>query len=162
MTISELPTSAKTPGSPHLTAGFQAADVLYALEWATLAPGLGGWRVIVSEGQKVELVSVVPPGAEFPIFFITPDGDEAVVERQRPRAVGGGYDPVGRFESLRDAVLALCKLDADQREELNTRMEAIYPRSLRRHRPKLVFQKSLPDQADPAPANDPGAGPDDK
>ncbi len=140
--------------------------MLYALEWATLAPGFGGWRVVVSDELRTELVSVVPPGAEFPIFFITPDGEEAVVERQRPRVLGGGHELVGRFDNLRDAVLALCPLDDDRREELNTRMEAIYPRSLRGHGPKLVFQSETAAGAaergatDPKPANDHAPKPD--
>ncbi len=162
MATPERPTSIAKLGTAQPSAAFQAADVLYALEWATLAPGFGGWRVIVSDGPRTELVSVIPPGAEFPIFFITPDGEEAVIERQRPRVVGGGYETIGRFAGLRDAVLALCPLGDDEREELNIRMEAIYPRSLRGHRPKLIFKNDAQaGAADPPPANDLGPDTDD-
>ena len=109
---------------------FQSADVLYAIGWATIAPGIDGWRVVINDDAQTTLVSVIPPGSDVPVFFITRKGEQAIVERQF-QATRGGRAEVGRFDGLRTAVLALCPLNADQLEELNERMEMIYPRSLR-------------------------------
>jgi hypothetical protein len=106
---------------------FQTADVLYATGWATLAPGIDGWRIAVDADVQTTLVSVTPPGSEFPVFLITREGQEAIVKRQ----TDGRVAEVGRFAGLRNAILALCPLDDDRLEELNTRMEILYPRSLR-------------------------------
>jgi hypothetical protein len=109
---------------------FHIADVLYATCWSSLAPGVDGWRVVVPDDDQVTRVAVIPPGAEQPAFVVTREGHEAVVTRTTP-AAGSATSTLGRFESLRHALLALCPLDPDKLEDLNTRMEVIYPRSLR-------------------------------
>jgi len=110
---------------------FHHAEVLYALEWAAIAPGLGGWNVVLDDDRQTRLVSVVPPGAEQPAFFINRDGAEVTITWLRQKVVDGALVEVGRFPTLRDAVMALCPLSDDQREIVNEAMELLYPRSLR-------------------------------
>jgi hypothetical protein len=109
---------------------FHSADVLYVIAWATTAPGIDGWRVVIDDDAQTSLVSVIPPGSHVPVFFLTRQGEETIIKRQS-HATGGGRAEVGRFDGLRTAILALCPLSDDQREEINERMETIYPRSLR-------------------------------
>jgi len=110
---------------------FHKADVLYALEWAAVAPGLGGWNIVLDDERQTRLVSVVPPGAEHPAFFITRKGDETTITWLRQKVIDGSLVEVGRFSGLREAVLTLCPLCDDLREIVNESMEALYPRSLR-------------------------------
>ena len=110
---------------------FHQADVLFALEWAAVAPGLGGWNLVLDDEQNTRLVSVIPPGAENPAFFITRDGSEVTISWLRQKTIDGVLVEVGRFASLRDAVLTLCPLSDDQKELVNDSMEVLYPRSLR-------------------------------
>jgi hypothetical protein len=110
---------------------FHVADVLYALEWAALAPGIGGWGVALDDERATRLVSVTPPGAEQPVFFVSRAGSETVLTWLRPRAAHGVLAEIGRFASLRAAMLALCPLPEEQNEAMNEAMELLYPRSLR-------------------------------
>ncbi|HET8995801.1 MAG TPA: hypothetical protein VFN42_03965, partial [Acetobacteraceae bacterium] len=41
---------------------FHCADVLFALEWSAVAPGVGGWDVLIDDERHTRLISVVPPG----------------------------------------------------------------------------------------------------
>ena len=117
--------------STEKTSVFHQADVLFALEWAAVAPGLGGWNLVLDDEQNTRLVSVIPPGAENPAFFITRDGSEVTISWLRQKTIDGVLVEVGRFASLRDAVLTLCPLSDDQKELVNDSMEVLYPRSLR-------------------------------
>jgi hypothetical protein len=110
---------------------FHQADVLYALEWAAVAPGLGGWNVVLDDEKRTRLVSVVPPGAEQPAFFVTRDSREVTVTWLRQKVVDGALVEVGRFASLREALLTLCPLSDELKELVNESMEMLYPRSLR-------------------------------
>jgi hypothetical protein len=74
---------------------------------------------------------VVPPGAEQPAFFITRDGAEVTIMWLRHKVANGALVEVGRYSSLREAVLTLCPLCDDLREMVNEAMEVLYPRSLR-------------------------------
>ena len=117
--------------SAETAAVFHHADVLFALEWAAVAPGLGGWNVVLDDERRTRLISVVPPGAEQPAFFVTRDGTEVAVTWLRQKVVDGSLVEVGRFCSLREAVLTLCPLSDDMKELVNESMEVLYPRSLR-------------------------------
>jgi hypothetical protein len=110
---------------------FHQADVLYALEWAAVAPGLGGWNVVLDDEKHTRLLSVIPPGAENPAFFITRAGAEVTITWLRQKVVDGSLVEVGRFGSLREAVQTLCPLCDDLKELVNEAMEVLYPRSLR-------------------------------
>src|ERR1700761_9006047 len=61
---------------------FQPADILYAIGWASVAPGIDGWRVVVADDAHPALVAVIPPGSDQPAFFITRKGEKAIVRRQ--------------------------------------------------------------------------------
>lgn len=110
---------------------FHQADILYALEWAAVAPGLGGWNVVLDDDRQTRLVSVVPPGAEQPAFFVSRDGSQVTITWLRQKITDSALVEVGRYRSLREAVLTLCPLSDDQRELVNESMEVLYPRSLR-------------------------------
>jgi hypothetical protein len=112
-------------------AAFHGADVLFALEWAAIAPGLGGWGVTLDDEAHTRLVSVTPPGAEQPAFFITRSGADVALAWLRPKAVHGVLVEIGRFASLRAAVQVLCPLNEAQYQAINQAMELLYPRSLR-------------------------------
>jgi hypothetical protein len=108
---------------------FHQAEVLYALEWASVAPGLGGWNLLLDDARATRLISVVPPGAERPAFFLTRDGRDVRLAWQRDRASGGAPVQVGSFRSLRDAVLTLCPLGEEVRRSVNQSMQMLYPRA---------------------------------
>lgn len=109
------------------TADFATADLLFAMEWSTVAPGFGGWEVLVDDEKRTRLVSVVPPGSEVPTFFAFWKGRDIVVVWRRP----GGESKiteVGRFTNLRAAVLKLCPLHEESVQHINETMETLYPR----------------------------------
>src|SRR5271155_5437909 len=93
-----------------VTAVFHPSDIAFARGWSAAAPGFGGWGVLVDSDEATEQVSVVPPGAFEPVFFIVRHGRDVVLQQRRPNA-----DPleIGRFEGLRQAVLVLCPLDEE-------------------------------------------------
>lgn len=109
---------------------FHRADVLYALEWSAVAPGAGGWNIRIDNEEHTRLVSVVAPGSERPTFFIFWKGGAVVVVWRRPIGARDVME-VGRYPSLRAAVMALCPLHADIVQQVNESMEVLYPRSLR-------------------------------
>lgn len=112
------------------TAEFHKADVLYALEWSATAPGAGGWDVLVDDEARTRLVSVVPPGSNVPTFLIFRKGAETEVIWINPATTGEVLE-VGRYPSLRAAVLALCPLHEALVQKVNEAMESLYPRTLR-------------------------------
>jgi hypothetical protein len=125
-----LATSLLIPAAPP-DAVFHRADILYALEWAAAAPGIGGWNVLLDDEQQTRQVSVVPPGSEQATFFITRVGSEVALTWLRGAGERAAPVEVARFASLREAVRSLCALSDDQVESVNDAMEALYPRSLR-------------------------------
>lgn len=118
-----------SPVSPQET--FHRADILFVLEWASVAPGLGGWNVLLDNEQETRKVSVVPPGTGHPAFFITRSGSEVALHRYRPGADPGQVIEFARYSSLREAVLTVCALSGEEIETINEAMELLYPRSLR-------------------------------
>lgn len=109
---------------------FHRSDVLFALEWSAVAPGMGGWDVLVDDEARTRLVSIVPPGADVPAFFAYWKGREVVLTWLAPSGQSHMME-VGRFTSLRMAVLALCPLSDEQMNIVNESMEILYPRALR-------------------------------
>ena len=117
--------------APPAQAVFDRADVLYALEWAAVAPGIGGWTVLLDDEDQTREVSVVPPGMEQPAFCMTRVGRDVSLTWLR---LGGRPDfEVARPASLREAVHLLCPLSEECTQAVNQAMEALYPRSLRIH-----------------------------
>jgi hypothetical protein len=117
--------------SAEKTTVFHPSDVLYALEWAAVAPGLGGWNLVLDDDRHTRLVSIVPPGAEHPVFFVNRFGNEITMTWLRQKPTEGTLVEVGTYKSLREAVLTLCPLSDDQRELVNESMEVLYPRARR-------------------------------
>jgi hypothetical protein len=132
-----MPRKSKRPATTLLVPAsppdevFHRADVLYALEWAAAAPGIGGWNVLLDNEQSTRKVSVIPPGAEQPAFFITRVGAETSLAWLRGSGDRATQVEVARFASLREAVRSLCALSDEQIESVNEAMEALYPRTLR-------------------------------
>jgi hypothetical protein len=118
---------------PPAEAVFDQADVLYALEWAAVAPGLGGWTVLLDDDSETRVVSVIPPGMERPGFAVTRKGREVSLTWLRAANSGQPDIEVARPTSLREAMLLLCPLSYERIEGINEAMEALYPRSLRIH-----------------------------
>jgi hypothetical protein len=116
------------PMPPGAASVFHQAEILFALEWASVAPGLGGWNLLLDDERATRLISVVPPGAEQPAFFLTRDGRDVRLAWRRGQGGGGAAVEVGSFKSLRDAVLALCPLGEDVRRSVNQSMQVLYPR----------------------------------
>jgi hypothetical protein len=100
------------PSDPAVAAGFPVKHLAFALAWAAAAPG--GWVVKVTVVNDGELVSVVPPGAEFPVFFLALEHGAVETVRQRPAELGGELVGHGSHWTLVEAVLALCPLSASQ------------------------------------------------
>lgn len=113
---------------------FHKADVLYALEWSSIAPGTGGWDLLLDSEAETRLISVVPPGSETPRFLIFRSGADVNVLWISDAPCGDVME-VGRYPTLRAAVLGLCPLPKELVRQINEAMESLYPRSLRqRHR----------------------------
>ena len=100
--------------TPPELGSFSIADLKFGFAWSAVAPGIDGWRIEVVQIASGEMLDVTPPGAEFPVFSILPRAGHVEVIRERPLDAGGGQVHVGRFQSLREAVLTLCPLEAGQ------------------------------------------------
>jgi hypothetical protein len=111
-----------------VTPVFHPSDIAFARGWSRLAQGIGGWTVVLDNETAPEQVSVIPPGVAEPAFFITRQGREAVLERRRPVGDDDEVVEAGRFEGLREAILALCPLDDDALEEIQLGLERQFPR----------------------------------
>lgn len=109
---------------------FHGADVLFALEWSAAAPGVGGWDVLIDDEAHPRLISVVPPGSNEPSFVALRTASTVIVIWLSANSAGDAME-VGRFTSLRTAMLALCPLDPDALQFVNESMETLYPRTLR-------------------------------
>jgi hypothetical protein len=108
-----------------VTPVFHPSDIAFVRRWSAAAPGLGGWGVRVDPDEAPEQVSVTPPGAETPLFFITRHGRDVLLERRR---AGAEPEEVGRFEGLREAVLTLCRIGDEALEEIHEELEETFPR----------------------------------
>ncbi len=97
---------------------FPVDDLLFALAWSRLAPGLGGWRLAVIEIDTGEMIEIILPGAEFPVFLILPRRRHVELIRERPIEAGGGQVRVATLPTLREAVLLLCPLSLQHAFEL--------------------------------------------
>ena len=114
-----------------VTPCFHPSDVAFAQGWSKRAPGIDGWRIVLDRQGMTELVSVIPPGSDEPMFFISRPGVRVLVER---RARGQGEDtlmPVGEYDNLRQAVQALCPLSDDDMQEIHEELEVAFPRRRR-------------------------------
>jgi len=92
---------------------FPLADLRFALAWSAAAPGFGGWRVEVVQISSGEMVDVVPPGSQFPVFWVVPRIGHVEVVWEKSAEAGGGQVTVARPSTLRDALLLLCPLSAE-------------------------------------------------
>jgi len=118
-------------GTDDATLDFPGPDVSFALEWASVAPGIGGWDVRVDDETHPRLVSVVPPGALDPTFIIFRRENSVSVIWIVPN-ITGKLKEIARFANLPDAVLALCPLDDRLLQEVTKAMEVLYPPALRK------------------------------
>lgn len=110
-----------------VTSVFHPSDIAFVNAWSGAAPGFGGWHVQLDRAEAPEQVSVIPPGAEEPLFVITKGPRDVTLHRRRP-AHGGELVELQRYEGLREAVLALCPIDEDALEEIHLALERDYPR----------------------------------
>ncbi len=114
-----------------VTSLFHPSDVAFAQGWSRRAPGIDGWRLILDRETGTERVGVIPPGAEEAVFIITRPGVRTVMERRSVRDGGETLAPVGEYDNLRRAVLALCPLTDDDLQEIHEELEIAFPRSRR-------------------------------
>jgi hypothetical protein len=89
---------------------FAVSDLCFALAWSRVAPGFGGWQIAFMQISTGEMIDVVPPGAEFPVFHILPRAGHVELIQERSAEAGGGQVLVARCPALRDALLLLCPL----------------------------------------------------
>lgn len=107
---------------------FHASDIAFARGWSRVAPGIGGWTVLLDNDAAPEQISVIPPGVAEPAFFLSRRGRDVVLERRRPMGDDDEVLEAGRFDNLRDAVLALCPIDDDALEAIQVALESEFPR----------------------------------
>ena len=101
---------------------FPIADLQFALAWSVAAPGFGGWRIEVVQISSGEMVDVIPPGAQFPVFWVVPRTEYVEVIWEHPAEAGGGQVTVARPPTLRDALLLLCPLSAECLSDINRKL----------------------------------------
>ena len=101
---------------------FPIADLRFALAWSAAAPGYGGWRIEVVQISSGEMVDIVPPGAEFPVFCVVPRTGHVEVMWERSADAGGGQVTVARPSTLRDALLLLCPLSAERLTDVDRKL----------------------------------------
>jgi hypothetical protein len=110
-----------------VTSIFHPSDIAFARNWSEAAPGYDGWRVVLDRDEAPERVSILPPGAEETVFVVVRDTRDVILFRRRP-APSGELTELGRFDGLREAVLALCPLPDEALEEIHERLEIDFPR----------------------------------
>jgi hypothetical protein len=115
-----------------VTAAFHPSDVAFVEGWSARAPGIDGWRVAFDGPGGVERVSITPPGATSPVFFITRYAGRALIQRLAPPGSDEALEEVGEFPNLRKAVLALCPLTDEDLQEIHEQLERDFPRRERR------------------------------
>jgi hypothetical protein len=101
--------------------GFPKEDLNWALHgWARVAPGYGGWKIMLDEDARDQVVYVAPPGVvatppHGPRFVITAMvGGNAMLSRD---FAGVSLGAIDIFPSLPDALQALCQLTPAQETE---------------------------------------------
>ena len=99
--------------NPCTSGAFSVSDLCFALAWSRVAPGFGGWQIAFTQISSGEMIDVIPPGAEFPVFHILPRAGHVELIQERCADVGGGQVLVARCPALRDALLLLCPLDPE-------------------------------------------------
>ncbi len=99
--------------SSSASGAFSVSDLCFALAWSRVAPGFGGWRIVFLQISSGEMIDVVPPGAEFPVFHILPRAGHVELTQEHSAEVGGGQVLIARGPALRDALLLLCPLDPE-------------------------------------------------
>lgn len=114
-----------------VTTQFHPSDVAFARGWSRHAPGIDGWRLLVDREDGTERVSVVPPGAQEPVFIITHPAVNVLVERRVNGEGGDHFAAVGEFPNLRMAVQALCPISEDDLQEIHEELEIAFPRRAR-------------------------------
>ncbi len=92
---------------------FSVSDLCFALAWSRVAPGFGGWQIAFMQISSGEMIDVIPPGAEFPVFHILPRAGHVELIQEHCADVGGGQVLVAHCPALRDALLLLCPLDPE-------------------------------------------------
>ena len=107
------------------SAVFPVLDLEFAFAWSRHAPGIGGWELSVVEMNTGELIEIVPPGAEFPVFYVVPRENGVEIIRERVIEVGGGQVSVANAPSLREALLLLCRLPASDLDEIDDELRTI-------------------------------------
>ena len=98
---------------------FPIADLRFALAWSAAAPGLGGWRIEVVQISSGEMVDVIPPGADFPVFCVLPRIGHVELIWEHAADAGGEQAMVAQPSTLRDALLLLCPLGAECLAEID-------------------------------------------
>ena len=114
-----------------VTTLFHPSDVAFADGWSRRAPGIDGWRILVDRREATQQVSVLPPGAEEPVFIITRPAVNVVVERRVRDGGDERLEPVGEYPNLRAAVQALCPITDDDLQEIHEELEIAFPRNRR-------------------------------
>lgn len=99
--------------SAHVDGAFPVDDLSFAMAWSRVAPGIGGWRLAVSEMTSGEIVEIIPPGAKFPVFYVLPRPGGAEIIWDCSTVVEDDQASLGLLPSLRDAVLLLCPLTSE-------------------------------------------------
>jgi hypothetical protein len=107
---------------------FHPSDAAFARAWGQFAPGIGGWTVLLDNEAEPTRVLVSPPGGVEPVFFVRRDTRDVVLERKQPLGEGDDMFELGRFDGLREAMLALCPLSDDALEEIHIDLEQRFPR----------------------------------
>lgn len=114
-----------------VTTLFHPSDVAFADGWSRRAPGIDGWRILVDRRDATQQVSVLPPGAEEPVFIITRPAVNVVVERRVRDGGDERLEPVGEYPNLRVAVQALCPITDDDLQQIHEELEIAFPRNRR-------------------------------
>jgi hypothetical protein len=71
---------------------------------------------------------VIPPAGSEGAFHITRRGRDVVLERRQANGGTGKAREVGRFDGLREAVLAPCPIDDEALQEIQVALETQSPR----------------------------------
>jgi hypothetical protein len=114
-----------------VTSVFHPSDVAFAQGWSRRAPGFGGWRLLLDRESGTKRVSVIPPGSDEPVFFITRDGVRTILSRLVRQEDEATLSVVGDYDNLRCAVQALCPLTEDDLQEIHEELEIAFPRNRR-------------------------------
>jgi hypothetical protein len=111
-------TEIESAGRPRMPIGFSASDLKWAVYgWAKVAPGFGGWKVVVEVEANKKVVHVFPPSplpdpTSGPRFTITPTTDGKVLLFRQ--LLGAAREALHAFPNLADALHALCALTPSQ------------------------------------------------